>query len=317
MNKMVSKEKEELILAKQRKQQFEDIMANAKPMLTDGIGVNSHWITALANVPIDGDLCYVDKRYQGNRLHKRIKNLENNFDKRKLTPIILVPHYDEHRFAIVDGQGRFIVCPKKGMTHLFAIILCDAPEDPVERLKFEAEHFIGQDTEVEKVKQLEKHPARVILGDPGAVAMENSCKKYKVKFSGSKGNRAESYLGSYNETYDIACVHGEDCLNFIFSIIKNAGWNRESNGYATYVIRALKSMYSEHPNERKIIHNLLSSELRETTPERFKQDSCLRYPKRADARMACTLYTEDLVCDKLHIGRKVLHEPGEKILAIR
>lgn len=316
MNRMVSKENEELMLAKQRKQQFDDIIANAKPMLTDGIGVNSHWITALANVPIDGDLCYVDERYQGNRLHKRIKNLENNFDKRKLTPIILVPHYDEHRFAIVDGQGRFIVCPKKGMTHLFAIILCDAPEDPIERLKFEAEHFIGQDTEVENVKPLEKHLARVILEDPAAVAIESACNKYNVKFSEQKGNRAESYLGSYPDTYAIAQTHGEDCLNFIFSIIKNAGWNHETNGYATFVMRALKTMYAEHPSERKIIHRFLSSELREINPSRYKADSVLRYPKR-DARMACTLYTEDLVCDKLHIGRKVLREPGEKVLAIR
>lgn len=316
MNRKVSKEKDEVVMARQRKQQFEDIMANAKPMLTDGIGINSHCITALANVPIDGDLCYVDERYQGNRLHKKIKNLENNFDKRKLTPIILVPHYDEHRFAIVDGQGRFIVCPKKGMTHLFAIILCDAPDNPEERLKFEAEHFIGQDTEVENVKPLEKHLARVILGDPAAVAIESACNKYNVKFSGARGNRAESYLGSYPDTYAIAQTHGEDCLNFIFSIIKNAGWNHETNGYATFVMRALKTMYAEHPNERKIIHKFLSSELREINPVRYKTDSVLRYPKR-DARMACTLYTEDLVCEKLHIGRKVLREPGEKVLAIR
>ena len=48
----VSKEKDEITMAKQRKQAFENIMANVKPMLMDGIGKNSHMVTALANVPI-------------------------------------------------------------------------------------------------------------------------------------------------------------------------------------------------------------------------------------------------------------------------
>ena len=37
-------------------------------------------------------------------------------------------------------------------------------------------------------------------------------------------------------------IHGGKCLDFIFSIIENAGWNRESNGYATYVLRSLKEV---------------------------------------------------------------------------
>ena len=50
MNRKVSKEKDEIAMARQRKQAFENIMANVKPMLMDGIGKNSHMVTALANV---------------------------------------------------------------------------------------------------------------------------------------------------------------------------------------------------------------------------------------------------------------------------
>lgn len=52
------------------------------------------------------------------------------------------------RFAIADRQGRWIVAPRKGIDRLNAIILMDAPGDPDERLRFEAEYFIGQDSEV-------------------------------------------------------------------------------------------------------------------------------------------------------------------------
>lgn len=314
MNRKVSKEKDEIAMARQRKQAFENIMANVKPMLMDGIGKNSHMVTALANVPIE--LCFVDPSYQGDRQHKKIKQLEANFDKRKLTPITLVPHYDEYRFAIVDGQGRFIVCPKMGMTHLYATILMDAPDNPEDRLRFEAEHFIGQDTEVENVKPLEKHLARVILNEPAAVALDNACKKYGVKYKATTGSRSESILGSYLYTYKIAKTHGEDCLNFIFSIIKNAGWDHEKNGYAVYTMKALETMYTEHPNDRKYIHKLLFEEFRQMDPALFSSVSRAKYQYR-DTRVTCTLYTEDLVCEKLKLQKKVICNAHERLQLVR
>ena len=107
-----------------RTEQFNIIMANVMPMMTKGKGKTLHTITGSACVPLT--LCYVDERYQGMRSHKNIKRLENNWDERKLSPIILVPHPEEHRFAIVDGQGRYIVAPKKGLDKLHSIILMDA-----------------------------------------------------------------------------------------------------------------------------------------------------------------------------------------------
>ena len=68
-----------------RIEQFNDVMANAKPMITEGRGKNLHTVTASACIPLS--CCYVDKRYQGLRSHKRISQLESKFDKRKLTPI--------------------------------------------------------------------------------------------------------------------------------------------------------------------------------------------------------------------------------------
>lgn len=284
-----------------RREQFNDVMANAKPMITDGKGRSLRTITASACVPLS--VCYVDSRYQGMRSHKRIDRLFNHFDTRKLAPIVLVPHYEEHRFAVVDGQGRTIVAPKKGMDRLFATILMDAPEDPNERLKFEAEYFIGQDTDVEQVSPLEKHLARVIIGDPTATTVDNMLKKYKIKFVASQGNRKESVLGSYPTTYQIA-KRGDKCLDFIFSIIKNAGWNHEKNGYGTFVMVPLERVYVEHPDDRTKINEFLSDYLRQISPSIFNVESKVSYPKR-DHRQACTLHLEDILCENLGIERKI------------
>lgn len=291
-----------------RTEQFNIIMANVMPMMTKGKGRTLHTITGSACVPLT--LCYVDERYQGMRSHKNIKRLENNWDERKLSPIILVPHPEEHRFAIVDGQGRYIVAPKKGLDKLHSIILMDAPDDPNERLRFEAAYFIGQDTEVENVKPLEKHLARVINGDMAATTLNKLLDKYGIKFVATKGQREESVLGSYTDTYSIAKVHGEKCLDFIFSVIANAGWNKETNGYATFVMRALRDVWIAHPNNRTEIHKFLSDELRQLDPGLFSANAKAKYPKR-DHRVSCVLYAEDMVCKGLGI-KKMIYIDGDK-----
>lgn len=289
-------------LEARRIEQYNDIMANVKPMQTIGKGKGMKTVTGTAVVPLS--CCFVDGRYQGMRTHKHLNKLRSRFDIRKLTPITLVPHPEEYRFAIVDGQGRSIVAPEKGMDRLFATILLDAPENLDERLKFEAEYFIGQDAEVENVKPLEKHLARVIIGDEAATILDTLLKKYNIKFVGTKGNREESVLGSYTETYAIAKNRGEKCLDFIFSIIKNAGWDKETNGYSTFVMRSLRDVWSEHPTERREIHKYLSKRLREIDPMLFSAKSKSKYPKR-DHRSACILYTEDMICDGLGIERRI------------
>lgn len=290
-------------------EQYNDIVANIKPLMTVGKGKNQRTITGSAVVPLS--CCFVDTRYQGMRAHKHLNCLENKWDERKLTPIILVPHPEEYRFAIVDGQGRSKVAPKKGMDRLNAIILLDAPEDLSERLKFEAEYFIGQDSEVENVKPLEKHLSRIIIGDMAATSLDKLLNKYGIKFVSTKGNREESVLGSYTDTYSIVKVHGEKCLDFIFSIIDNAGWNHETNGYATFVMRALREIWVAHPNDRAEIHTYLSEELRQLDPALFSSIGRSRYPKR-EHRAACVLYAEDLVCNGLYLERKIYADNDKK-----
>ena len=293
-----------------RMEQYKDIVANIKPLMTVGKGKNQRAVTGSAVVPLS--CCFVDSRYQGMRTHKHLNRLKNKWDERKLTPIILVPHPEEYRFAVVDGQGRCLVAPEKGMDRLNAIILMDVPEDLDERLKFEAEYFIGQDSEVENVKPLEKHLSRVIIGDSAAVSLDKLLNKYGIKFVASKGKREESVLGSYTDTYSIVKVHGEICLDFIFSIIDNAGWNKETNGYATFVMRALREVWIAHPNDRKEIHRFLSKELRQIDPALFSAEAKSKYPKR-DHRVSCVLYVEDLVCDGLGIEKKIYVENGKKV----
>lgn len=284
----------------EQKKLFNMAMDNVKSFSTSKSRKKSIGIVA-----VDLSLLFVDARYQGLRTHKHIKRLINNWDERKLSPIVIVPHPEECRFAVVDGQGRLLAATELGYETLQAIVLLDAPEDENERLKFEAEIFIGQDDEIEKVKALEKHPARVIIGDEAATTLEKMFIRFNITYTDSKGCRKAGVLGSYPTAYSIAKTHGESCLNYIFSIIKNAGWDKEKNGYATYITESIKNIWTtfQAKGDRDKIFNFLSDYFRSIDPTQFASDAKHEYPIRKDTERVCTLYLEDIIHARLGLAK--------------
>lgn len=290
----------------ERKNLFNSIMENIKPLEVDE---NGKTITASARIPLS--LLFLDERYQRKHKESGVKKLYKGWDVRKLAPILVAPHWDEYVFSIIDGNNRTTVMEMLNILSATATIMMQTPIDDQERLKFECEIFADQDSESEKVKLIEKHNSNVIRGDKAATIIQKLVEEYNVAFVETKGNRDSAILGSYAETYSIAKTeNGDKILEFIFSIIQNAGWHDEANGYATYVFRALKSVWLAHPDNREDIHKFLSNELRQYDPELFGASSRAKYPKR-DYRSACVLYVEDLVCDGMHIDRRI-YKDGEK-----
>lgn len=283
-----------------RKDLFDNVMKNIKIIETDeNIGLS------IGSISMPLSLCYVDTQYQRERTEKEIDNMEKNWNPSFVGTILLVPHPEENRFAIVDGQKRVLTAPRFGKKYLPASIAMKDFANEQERLEFEAGLFIAQDLQIDKVKTIQKHPARLLLNDPGAVTLQFLLNKYNIDYVESKGQRAKAVLGSYSETYTIANREdGFDCLDFIFGIIENAAWNEEENGYATYIMRALRGIYVAHEDMRTEVHKFLSDELRQVDPEKFKSYAVVRYPKR-DYKSACTLYTEDIVCEHFGIEKRI------------
>lgn len=284
-----------------QKELFNTIMDNIRSFSTSKTKNKKN----IGIVAIPLSLLFVDTRYQGLRAHKRLNKLILNWDERKLTPIVVVPHPESYCFAIVDGQGRWNAAKELKYDTLQAIVLLDVPENEGDRLKLEAQMFIGQDDETENVKPLEKHPARVLIGDESALILEKMFKKYNITYTDTKGAREAGVLGSYPTTYDIAKRHGEFCLEFMFSVIKNAGWDNEPNGYATFVTESLKDIWTtfQGTEDRRRIYEFLSDRLREIDPSLFSSNARANYPMRRDTRRACTLYLEDIIYESLGLKK--------------
>ena len=295
---------------KERKALFDTIMENVKPLDFDE---NGNAITASARIPLS--LLFIDERYQRRHKEKGVQKLYKNWDVRKLAPISVVAHFEDKCFSVIDGGNRSTVANMLELPSLTATIMMQAPTNDEERLVFECEIFSNQDAESESVRLVDKHRPNVIRGDRGACVIDRLCKEYNVAFTDTQGQRDCAILGSYAEVYSIArSEHGDKTLEFIFSIIENAGWHEEANGYATYIFRALRAVWFAHPNNREEIHKYLSTELRQYDPELFGATARAKYPKR-DYRSACVLLTEDILCEGLGIARKI-YKDGEKRYSI-
>lgn len=285
----------------ERKTLYTAVMNNLRPLYT----VNGEVITKVGDIPLE--LLEIDPSYQGYRVHNKINQLIANWDWRKLDLITLVPHPETCSYSVVDGQGRTLAAKALNLTSLSAKVLLDAPSDPIERLRYEADIFVRQDDQEEKLRAVEKHLALTLVDDPTALIMNKVMKKYHVSFVNTAGRRVGRVLGSYQGTFDIAKAYGEDALEYIFSIIENAGWGECSNAYATGTMWALKVIYTVHDDKRNETHKYLSTVLREFEPITMKAKAMAKYPAR-DYRQALSMFFEDLLIDAYIIDKATYKE---------
>lgn len=288
--------------------ELKGLLANAREM---GLPV------AIIRIPVR--LFAIDPMYQTpNRTERDLRYLVSNFDERKLLPVTGVPHDEEGKIYLVDGYGRWQasqqVDPKKYET-LPCMVILNAPTEKRERQKFEAEQYAYQNKNVAKVKPIQKHGALEILGDPAILAINKMKEKYNFSYSRDAGQRELGVLGSYAQTYKIAKNQGINCLDYIFYICQESGFDRKKNGYSSNVINALKDMYKLYPENREETAKFLSSHLRKMDPAKLKANAVSQY-LLIDFRMATSLYLEDLITENLKLAHKRKVE-GKVVTEIR
>lgn len=274
---------------------------------------------AIIKIPVNR--LEVDIKYHTeDRTDRSVSYLFNNFDRNKLMPITVVPHFEEGLYYIVDGFGRVIttqLIDRKNNTsefkYIVAMVLLNAPEDPEERRKFEAELFAYQDRDVAKIKPIQRHGAKLILEDKATVTLEKMKEKYGFEYRDNGGRRPEGVIGSYTEALRI-CGIGEECADYVFNICKVTRFNTFSNGYSTYVLRALKDAYKYYPDIIAETQVLLCQKLRGMTPTHLKSFAVAKYPM-LEHKAAVSYYIEDMIVE--HLDKNHAREiNGTKLRAI-
>lgn len=246
----------------------------------------------------------------------KLRKLANHFTEDKLMPIIVVPHPEEFCFYIVDGYHRFTVVTTMldvKYKELDAIVLTNVSKDPVKRQIFEAELFVGQATEVDKISPVQMHNARLVLKDPTAVGLQELLNKYNISYSSKRGQRQSAVIGSYSMAYNIVKTNGKECLDFILSIVDNAGWKEERNGLSKIIMNNIREVWCAYPTseEHDKMHDYYSSKLRNITPELLYSYTRAKYPMRNEEQ-SVRLYLSDLLVEDLGFEKSTYFEREEK-----
>lgn len=261
---------------------------------------------AIIKIPVY--MMAIDESYQTvDRTARKLNYLTSRWDERKIGVLTVVPHEDEGMVYIVDGFGRWQasqMIDKEKYTHLDCAVLLNAPTDPTERRKFEAELFANQNRDVAKLKPVDKHGAMQVLEDPVALALDELQEKYgftigKRKY---KGNNATGMTinNIYQVLYRGIRSHGKGLGEWYFDICKGSGFANKTYGYTRYTYNAIRDMYVSYPEKRNEIAEILIEYFRPITPQEFKAEAVTRYPK-LDSVTACAVYVEDIVTERLDL----------------
>lgn len=259
----------------------------------------------IANIP--ARLMSFDTRYQiPERVNRSKVKLIQNFDIRKMCPLVGVIHEDEGYVAILDGVGRLTATQSidsEKYEILPVMLLMDAPENPKERLRFEAEYFAMQDDNNAKVKPYQKHGALVCCGDYPAILIENAKSYYPDELS---------YKGQYQDYYRIAKRKGADALDFVLHILKESRMASKRYGVTRYLVRSIADMYRYYGSK---VERVMIDYLRPITAQQFKADAVHKYPKLS-VDSACSLYSEDIVVKEMSLKHKRMIDENNKLVEI-
>ena len=261
---------------------------------------------AIIKVPVY--MMAIDESYQTvDRTARKLNYLTSRWDERKIGVLTVVPHEDEGLCYIVDGFGRWQasqIVDKEKYTHLDCAVLLNAPDDPTERRKFEAELFANQNRDVAKLKPVDKHGAMQVLEDQVALALDDLQGKYGFTI-GKRKYHGENATGMtinnvYQKLYEGMKAQGVGLGEWYFDICKRSGFANKTYGYTRYTYIALKDMYVSYPDKRNEIAEILINYFRPITPQEFKAEAVTRYPK-LDSVTACSVYVEDIITEHLDV----------------
>lgn len=278
---------------------------------------NAGQTKVLVSIPVR--LLAIDTSYQTpNRTERDLRQLANNWIDYKCQPLMGVPHYETGYMVIMDGYGRTIVSqmvnPQKYKELLVQVAL-DAPMEPKTRREFEAEVYVFQNRDVSKMTPIQRHGGLEVLNDPTVKLLDSLRDKYDFSYTRERGKRESGVLGSYAQVFKFCRLYGKDCMEWIFDVCQEAGFDRKGNGYASYMIGALKDIWKLYEADRSKTKDYFGRKFRPEIPNVIKSHAVSKYPMLS-VPMAVSLYIEDLVVKDLRLQQSRTVE-GSHVVPVR
>ena len=162
---------------------------------------------------------------------------------------------------------------------------------------------------------IQRHGGLEVLNDPTVKLLDSLKDTYGFSYVKEKGMRESGVLGSYSQVFEFCRIYGKNCMTWIFDICQEAGFDRKGNGYASYILRALKDIWKLYEADRDKTKDYLGHKFRPELPNIIKSHAVSKYPMLS-VPMAVSLYVEDLVVNDLNLQQSRTVE-GSHVVPVR
>lgn len=231
----------------------------------------------MASVPLY--LIYIDDTYQRTETFSKAKanEIATNFIEAAYDPIKL--NYRDGRFYCPAGQHRIYA-------HIIMGADCIEAELFQESYENEISIFLTQDDNRSKLSPYDRYKAGLACGRYEDVTLYKICKKYNVTI-GTKADNKTSKIGSITTAKGILNQYGEECLEWIFTIIRDSGRTMQKRAYDSRTFRALKSVYKM--TYGKDVKQKIIKFLENTTPMLLYANAVTTFPTNDPERAMTSL----------------------------
>lgn len=199
----------------------------------------------------------IDRRYQ-RQPQSKISKIASSWDDDKCGFITVSYRKSDGKFAIVDGQNRYLAAQQIGKRSLPCHIMMNL------NLEDEALEFANQDENKVKVNTTDKFIAQIVAKEPETLAIQEICNKYGVKIVVSTSN-VRNGMQAVSTARNIYRMSGEMGLDWIFSIIDEAAWQDYPKAHGKVMMTALNFVYT-YCKDVDIAREKLISLLNKTDP---------------------------------------------------
>lgn len=260
------------------------ITSVSSPIIGDAIIANATKFGNITIAYIPLDFMFVNADYQ-RPPQRSINRIAANFDENKCG--FLLVNYDKStgKFAIVDGQHRFLAAQQAGIKNLPCQIL------NLESAKSEAMVFARQNENVTRVSGYDKFRAKVFAGDPNAKQISEICRKHGVTMvrNGYSVGKTRS-ITAIEKTFRKSA----DCLDWVLDVLMDkTTWGRYDKGLQARYINMLSSLYND-AKANLDFENTIINTMRSVSPDNLWVVAKHKYPYLGGRQAACVQFIRDM-----------------------
>lgn len=218
----------------------------------------------IADIPLS--LLRIDDSYQ-RTISNNVKRLMLNWDESKCTALIV--SYRDGYFWIVDGQHRFLVAQKLGLSHLVCEVFLGL------NVEDEARIFASQNENITRLTPFDTFKANLVFNEKVDTDIKKVCDKYNIVV---KKSTASKTLKSVTSARSVVRGEGATALSWIFDVIIKSNWSDFKESFSGDWIESLYYVYQNNKDHLKSVKMNLEKTFKNSSPSQIVSYGNMKNP---------------------------------------